>query len=280
MIIHIGIIGGQSPIVTEMARALIREEETIRPIARRLYRFIWNERSSHRDLLKGLHGIAQHTVAEHAPSHLVVVLDPVNFEKPYTEELERVSTVMKCTLPSFRTEKVDNAVWIWVKTLITEPEQMVEMLQTQQKEREHAVAPLRDRLATIETLLSEHKQQMERLLELHLGGEFPREILVERKEQLEHTIAALERSREEVTKQIDEQTITDDQMQGMERFASEVRSGLKKAEKDFQKRRHLIELLDVRGVLAIEEDQKVIYLSSQILDTEEEVILDIPNHFS
>jgi len=94
-----GIIGGQSPVVTQMARGVAREEETIWPMAKRLYRFMWNPRFSHRDLLKGLYGIAQRTVAEHAPSRLVVALDPVNFEKPYTEELEGVSTVLKSTPP-------------------------------------------------------------------------------------------------------------------------------------------------------------------------------------
>lgn len=94
-----GIIGAQSPVVTEIARALVREDETVRPMARRIYRFIWNERFSHRDLLKGVYGIAQRAVAEHDPERLVVALDPVNFEKPYTEKLEGVSTVMKSTPP-------------------------------------------------------------------------------------------------------------------------------------------------------------------------------------
>jgi hypothetical protein len=94
-----GIIGGQSPLVTQMARGVAREEETIWPMAKRVYRFLWNERFSHRDLLKGLYEIAQQTVARFAPSYLVVALDPVNFEKPYTRELEGVSTVRKSTPP-------------------------------------------------------------------------------------------------------------------------------------------------------------------------------------
>ena len=49
-----GIIAGQSPMVTQMARGVIREGETIWPMAKRLYRFIWNKRFNHRDLLKGL----------------------------------------------------------------------------------------------------------------------------------------------------------------------------------------------------------------------------------
>lgn len=57
-------------------------------------------RFSHRALLKGWYGIGQRSVAEHAPSHLVVALEPVNVEKPYTEELEGVSTVMKSASPT------------------------------------------------------------------------------------------------------------------------------------------------------------------------------------
>jgi hypothetical protein len=100
-----GILGGQSPLVTQMARGVEREEETIWPMAKRLYRFIWSRRFSHRDLLKGLYGIAQHTVAALAPSHLIVALDPVNFEKPYAQHLEGLSTVMKSTPPGERKQK-------------------------------------------------------------------------------------------------------------------------------------------------------------------------------
>jgi hypothetical protein len=100
-----GILGSQSPLLTQMARGVVREEETVWPAAKRFYRFVWNERFSHRDLLKGLYGMAQRTVAEHKPSYLVVALDAVNFEKPYTEELEGVSTVMKSTPPPPKGQK-------------------------------------------------------------------------------------------------------------------------------------------------------------------------------
>ncbi|MFN2217412.1 MAG: hypothetical protein ACK2UA_02310 [Anaerolineae bacterium] len=94
-----GILGSQSPLITQMARGVAREEKTIWPMSKRFYRFMWNSRFSHRDLLKGLYGLAQCQVAQHKPSHLVVALDPVNFEKAYTTKLEGVSTVMKSTPP-------------------------------------------------------------------------------------------------------------------------------------------------------------------------------------
>jgi hypothetical protein len=100
-----GILAGQSPIVAAMARGTARAEESVLPTARRIYRFLWNSRFSHRDLLKGLYGAAQRAVARHDVPYLVVALDGVNFEKPYTKDLEGVSTVMKSTPPGPRGEK-------------------------------------------------------------------------------------------------------------------------------------------------------------------------------
>lgn len=94
-----GILGGQSPQVTRIASGVARESATAWPLAKRLYRFLWNERFSHRDLLKGLYGVAQGVVARYQPAYLVIAIDPVNLEKPYTTELEGVSTVRKNTPP-------------------------------------------------------------------------------------------------------------------------------------------------------------------------------------
>ena len=44
-------------------------------------------------------------MAEHAPSHLVIALGPVNFEKVYTKALEGVCMVMKSTPPGLGGEK-------------------------------------------------------------------------------------------------------------------------------------------------------------------------------
>jgi hypothetical protein len=94
-----GILGGESPVVTEMTQSGSRREGSPWAKAKRVYRFLANERFSHRALAKGLYRIAQRTVADEQPERVVVALDPVNFEKPYTEKLEGVSTVRKSTPP-------------------------------------------------------------------------------------------------------------------------------------------------------------------------------------
>ena len=97
-----GILGSQTPVVTGMAQSTSRLEADVWPTAKRIYRFLHNPRLSADTLFDGLYRVAQHTVAQEQPPYLVVAVDPVNFEKPYTRKLEGVSTVHKSTPPDRR----------------------------------------------------------------------------------------------------------------------------------------------------------------------------------
>lgn len=100
-----GIVASQSPIITQMARGVSHLDQTIRPTCKRGYRFLANPRFTHRTLLKGLYGVGQCAVTVQRPDYLVVAVDPVNMEKPYTHALEGVSRVMKDTPPCLRHPK-------------------------------------------------------------------------------------------------------------------------------------------------------------------------------
>jgi hypothetical protein len=45
-----------------------------------------------------------------------------------------------------------------------------------------------ERLAIIDELLADHKAQLNRILDLYLEGNFPKELLVEKKARLEHRL--------------------------------------------------------------------------------------------
>jgi hypothetical protein len=94
-----GILAGQSPVVAAMAQSVSRQEADPWAQAKRVYRLLNNTRFSHTQLLDGLYRVAQHNVQREKPPYLVVAVDPVNFEKPYTEKLEGVSLVHKSTPP-------------------------------------------------------------------------------------------------------------------------------------------------------------------------------------
>lgn len=95
-----GILAQETPVIATMAQSISRQEMDCWAAAKRLYRFMGNERFNHHQLYKGLYRVGQRTVREEQPDHLVVALDPVNFEKPYTKKLEGVSTVHKSTPPN------------------------------------------------------------------------------------------------------------------------------------------------------------------------------------
>ena len=83
-----GILAQETPVIAAMAQSTHRQERSCWAEAKRIYRFVWNKRFNHHALFKGLYRIAQRTVAEEDPDYLVVALDPVNLEKPYTKKLE------------------------------------------------------------------------------------------------------------------------------------------------------------------------------------------------
>jgi len=101
-----GILAGQSPVVAAMAQSVSRQDANPWAAAKRVYRLLDNDRFTHALLQQGLYQVTQSTVRmqmqrETLP-YLVVAVDPVNFEKPYTEKLEGVSIVHKSTPPDLR----------------------------------------------------------------------------------------------------------------------------------------------------------------------------------
>jgi hypothetical protein len=98
--IILGILGSQTPLVTGIARTNSKAEGESWPIAKRIYRFLYNRRVTTGDLYQGLYAIGQQVVEREKPADLVVAVDPVNFEKPYAEAIEGVSVVHKATPPA------------------------------------------------------------------------------------------------------------------------------------------------------------------------------------
>jgi hypothetical protein len=94
-----GILAGQTPVITGIAQSVSRLDTDVWPASKRIYRFCDNRRFSHRTLRKGLYRQGQRIVHCEQPAYLVAAIDPVNFEKAYTKQLEGVSTVYKSTPP-------------------------------------------------------------------------------------------------------------------------------------------------------------------------------------
>lgn len=96
----LGILDSQTPLVTGMARTNSRMRRESWATAKRMYRFLYNQRVKTENLYQGLYQIGRQVVEREDPAYLVVAVDPVNFGKPYAEALEGVSVVHKATPPA------------------------------------------------------------------------------------------------------------------------------------------------------------------------------------
>jgi len=171
-----------------------------------------------------------------------------------------------CHLPHFRADQVDAQVWDWVKSFLTDPAMLSEGLRAKQEEQAQANTPLQERLAVVDDLLADNRRQLERALDLYLSGDFDKEMLTERKARLEKVIEALESERAGLAAQLETQTFTDEQVQTVMEFAQGVARGLETADQDFEARRRVVEMLDVRATLAVEDGEKVAYVRCMLGD--------------
>jgi len=166
----------------------------------------------------------------------------------------------ECDLPTFRADQVEPAVWDWIRSFLKDPKKLAEGLQTEREELERENAPLRERVAVVDDLLAEHQRQLERLLDLYLSEDFPKEVMIERRSRLEQTIGSLQRERLGLAEQVESRTLTDEQIQNVQEFAEKVAAGLGVADNDPKTRRRIIEDLNVQVTLTIENGAKVAYV--------------------
>jgi len=95
----LGVLGGETPVITEMARQNSKEEGENWAVAKRIYRLLENEHIETGELYEGLYEVGCQAVERERPAYLVAAVDPVNFEKPYVKVAEGASIVHKATPP-------------------------------------------------------------------------------------------------------------------------------------------------------------------------------------
>ena len=131
-------------------------------------------------------------------------------------------------------------------------------LQEYQAQSERENSPLRERLVTIDDLLVETRAQLTKLLDLYLTGDFPRDLLVERKGRLQETIIKLEAERDRIQAYVEANAMTEGQIRDLQDFVTEAGKGMARADAVFAERRRIIDLLEVTGVFGVEDGRDVV----------------------
>lgn len=171
-----------------------------------------------------------------------------------------------CHAPHFRLEPVERIVWNWIKSLLSDPQTLQEGLDARIAETETQINPFRERLEMVENLIEQNRNELERALELYLSDQFPKEMLISRKNELEKTLQSLEKEKVRLSEVIEDHTLSPQQIQNIYEFAASIGESLDAADQDFHKRRSIVDALDVRVVLTVENGEKVIYAQCALDD--------------
>lgn len=166
----------------------------------------------------------------------------------------------------FRTDVVDAAVWRWVCKLLLEPE-LIELGYSRfSSQLDKELEPLRRHAAIAGSLLSKEQAKLDKLLDLYLSGDMPKELLVEHRARLEGRVAALAGQYNELTSRIQAVECSRVDMPKLLEFVSDIGDGLNSVDAldDFAQKRQIVEHLDVRASLVIEDGERVVYLSCKI----------------
>ncbi|MBN1812323.1 MAG: hypothetical protein JXA14_10840 [Anaerolineae bacterium] len=115
-------------------------------------------------------------------------------------------------------------------------------------------------------MVADNGEQLERLLDIYLNGEFSRDLLTDRKQRIESTLARLRAEQGRLMAMIDQQSFNEEQSMTIVEFTRAIRSGMLKADEDFAQRRRLIEMLNVTGELEVTaEGQKLLHSHVELL---------------
>lgn len=177
----------------------------------------------------------------------------------------RRQIVKLCDMPSFRADLTDETVWQWLKKLIQSPDKVASGLRADQTEAARANRALCERVSIVDSRLADTQAQLEKLLDLYLNGDFPKELLTERKARLENDVADLQHERQELITHLDSSILTDEQITMIETYCAEVSEGLHNA--TFTDKQRYFELLKVSAKLAVEDGERIIYVQCRIGNT-------------
>jgi site-specific DNA recombinase len=177
----------------------------------------------------------------------------------------------------FKSEDVDFTIWEWLKSFIRNPDAIDEGIAEYHENREREQSPIRERLQVVDDLLIDHRSQLQKILDLYLDGNFPKELLVERRQRLQDTVDSLANERVNLVSHLESSAYSPEQLHAMKEYTQEIAAGLDEAEEDFDSRKHIVEMLNVYASLAIEGDEKVAYVTCVFKTAPERLLIVSPN---
>lgn len=170
--------------------------------------------------------------------------------------------ITDCDMLTYRCDLTDETIWNWIKHQLQHPELFTAAIHQEQIARAKTTKPLQNRILIIQDILNDTDRQLSTLLDLYLEQNIPKEMYLERKFHLDKRYAELDTEKEDVLAQLAIVAFSNQQLAELKAFCAELGEGLEYA--TFEDKQCLLELLDVQGTVAVENDERVVYITCQL----------------
>jgi hypothetical protein len=140
---------------------------------------------------------------------------------------------------------------------------------------ERANSALSERLTLVDAKIAQNKTKLDRLLDLYLGKGIEKETSLERETRPKTTLADLTTERADLIEYLRTNIPTDEEIDSMVAYCKEIGVGLDNA--TFEDKRRYFDWLQVRGKLAVENDEKVVYAKCRIGEQRLSVVATSPS---
>ncbi len=168
----------------------------------------------------------------------------------------------QCPLPSFRADIVDPIAWHYICDLLMHPERIEEGLRRSQSGTTEANDKIRKLIAETEALTAKQEEALRNILKLRIesSNAVTNAHLVRMQEEVEKLLEDLAQRRENLQASLIPEMDIESTVSALQEFNRQIDRGLLTMEGNFETRRQLAVYLQVRGILTVEDGEKVMYL--------------------
>lgn len=163
-----------------------------------------------------------------------------------------------CELPTFRTEEVDNKVWAELEEYAHDPEKLKKGLLGYQQETSGVTRPLQERISIIDDSLTHWQAEWKNTMAniRAVKSDEAKAVFGEELSRIEKTITDLKAERAVTLARLEEQSLSDQQIDSTVAFFRQMADDWEVLSKDPESRRMVIDLLDVQITLMIVDGKR------------------------
>lgn len=163
---------------------------------------------------------------------------------------------IECSSPMYRAELVEAAVWVWIKSLLLEPDALRRGLENYQQQQLDRVQPQLAMLESTQARLGEVEGRKERLIGAYTTGVLSLDELATQKAALDKEIADLTATIASLKTESETHLLSAEHIKSIEAIAAEIRAGADQADNDPAAQREIFRLLNVHITLSYDGEQR------------------------